>query len=51
MPILPGWLKPFPRICAVDIGHRTLDELRRAFANVRVRHYWLGMFFIAVAVK
>lgn len=48
---LSNWLKPLPHICAVNMSHQTLPELRRAFIDVRVRHYWLGMFFIAVAEK
>jgi ubiquinone/menaquinone biosynthesis C-methylase UbiE len=48
---VPGWLKPLAGICAVDLSHQTLDELQRVFADVRVRHYWMGMFFIAVATK
>ncbi len=46
---LPGWLKPMMNICAVDMSHQTLDELRHVFADVWVRHYWMGMFFITVA--
>jgi ubiquinone/menaquinone biosynthesis C-methylase UbiE len=48
---LPSWLQPIPHICAVDLGHRTLDELRRVFPNVRVQKYWLGMMFVAAATK
>lgn len=48
---LPRWLQPVPHICAVDMSHRMLDELRRVFPNTRVRKYWLGMVFVAVATK
>jgi len=46
---VPGWLKPLAGICAVDMSHRTLNELRRAFTDVQVHEYWMGFFFIAVA--
>ncbi len=48
---LPAWLQPLPHICAVDMSHDTLNELRRAFKEVKVRNYWLGMFFLVVAHK
>ena len=48
---LPMWLQPLPHICAVDVTHWTLDELKRAFSEVEVHHYWLGMIFLAIAVK
>lgn len=48
---LPRWLQPTMNICAVDMTHRTLDELRRAFPTLQVRKRWLGMMFIAVATK
>ena len=48
---LPMWLQPLPYICAVDVTHWTLDELKRAFSEVEVHHYWLGMIFLAIAVK
>jgi ubiquinone/menaquinone biosynthesis C-methylase UbiE len=48
---VPGWLKPLASICAVDMSHRTLNELRRAFTDVQVHKYWKGFFFIAVAKK
>lgn len=48
---LPAWLQPIPHICAVDVSHDTLEEIQRAFSQVEVRHYWLGMIFIAVAQK
>ncbi len=48
---VPGWLKPLAGICAVDMSHRTLNELRRAFTDVQVHKYWMGFFFIAVAKK
>lgn len=48
---LPGWLQPVPHICAVDMSHRMLDELRRVFPNTWVRKYWLGMVLVAVATK
>src|SRR5574341_165812 len=48
---VPGWLKPLAGICAVDMSHQTLDDLRRAFTDVRVRKYWMGMFFIAAATR
>lgn len=48
---IPQWLQPVPHICAVDVTRRTVDELRRVFSDVKVRKYWLGMFFVAVATK
>lgn len=48
---VPGWLRPLSGICAVDMSHQMLNELRRAFADVRVRKYWMGLFFIAAATK
>lgn len=45
---LPSWLQPLPHICAVDMSHDTLNEIRHVFKQVDVRNYWLGMFFIAV---
>ena len=48
---VPGWLKPLAGICAVDMSHRTLNELWRAFTDVQVHKYWMGFFFIAVAKK
>ena len=48
---VPGWLKPLAGICAVDMSHRTLNELRRAFTDVQVHKYWMGFFFVAVAKK
>lgn len=48
---LPMWLQPLPHICCVDMSHDTLDEIRRAFKEVNVCYYWLGMIFIAVAAK
>ena len=48
---VPGWLKPLADICAVDMSHRTLNELWRAFTDVQVHKYWMGFFFIAVAKK
>ncbi len=48
---VPNWLQPIPHICAVNMSHRMLDELRRVFPNTRVLKYWLGMVFIAVATK
>ncbi len=48
---VPGWLKTLPHICAVDMSHQTLDELRRIFPDARVRNYLMGFFFIAVAAK
>src|SRR3970040_1031462 len=47
----PCWAKPLAGICAVDMGHRTLNELWRAFTDVQVHKYWMGFFFIAVAKK
>jgi demethylmenaquinone methyltransferase/2-methoxy-6-polyprenyl-1,4-benzoquinol methylase len=48
---LPGWLKPLPQICAVDMTHHTLDELKRVFGVVQVHHYWLGIIFLAIVAK
>jgi demethylmenaquinone methyltransferase/2-methoxy-6-polyprenyl-1,4-benzoquinol methylase len=48
---LPGWLARLPHPCAVDITHQTLTELRRVFAQVQVRRYYLGLIFLAVATK
>lgn len=48
---LPRWLQPLPHICAVDMTHRTLDELKRVFGEVQVTNYWLGMIFMAMAVN
>jgi demethylmenaquinone methyltransferase/2-methoxy-6-polyprenyl-1,4-benzoquinol methylase len=48
---LPRWLHWMPHLCAVDLGHQTIAELRRAFARVEVRTYWAGFAFIAVATK
>jgi ubiquinone/menaquinone biosynthesis C-methylase UbiE len=52
---VPHWLLPlaerFMGICAVDLSHRTLDALRRAFQTVDVRRYLGGAIFIAVADK
>ena len=48
---LPGWLKPLPQICAVDMTHHTLDELKRVFGVVQVHHYWLGIIFLATVAK
>lgn len=45
---LPSWLQSLPHICAVDMSHDTLNEIRHVFKQVDVRNYWLGMFFIAV---
>ena len=48
---LPRWLQPLTQICAVDMTHQTLDELKRAFGDIQVHHYWMGMIFIAMATK
>ncbi len=48
---VPNWLQPIPHICAVDMRHHTLDELRRVFPDVHVQKYWLGMIFVAVAAR
>lgn len=48
---LPRWLQPVPLICAVDVGHGTLDPIKRIFPNVQVRKSWLGRISIAVATK
>jgi ubiquinone/menaquinone biosynthesis C-methylase UbiE len=48
---LPRWLHWMPHICAVNLGHRTMDELQRAFGNLRIRNYWAGMVYIAVVIK
>lgn len=48
---VPRWLQPLPGICAVDMTHQTLEGLRSVFGEVRVSHHWMGMFFIARAIK
>jgi demethylmenaquinone methyltransferase/2-methoxy-6-polyprenyl-1,4-benzoquinol methylase len=52
---VPRWLLPlaerFMGICAVDLSHRTLDALHRAFQSVDVRRYLARAIFIAVADK
>lgn len=48
---LPAWLQPLPHICAVDMSHDTLDEIRHVFGLVKVNKYWFGMLFVAVATK
>lgn len=48
---LPAWLHWMPHICAVDVGHRTLDELRRVFGAVDIRWRWAGAIYIATALK
>jgi ubiquinone/menaquinone biosynthesis C-methylase UbiE len=48
---LPAWLQPLPHICAVDMSHDSLNEIRRFFEGVEVRNYWLRMIFISVAIK
>ncbi len=48
---LPRWLHGRPHICAVDLGHHTVDKLQRVFARVAVREYWAGCLYIAVATK
>lgn len=48
---LPAWLQPLPHICAVDISHDTLKEIRNIFKEVEVYHYWFKMIFIAAAAK
>ncbi len=48
---LPAWLQPLPHICAVDMSHDTLDEIRHVFQDVDVRAYWMGLIFVAVAQK
>ena len=49
------WLSPLffrmGHICAVDLSHRTIEELRRAFAEVQVREYRAGFVYVAVATK
>ena len=50
-PTLPRWLHWMPHICAVDLGHKSIGALQRAFANVVVRTYPAGVFSIAVATK
>lgn len=47
----PSWLQRLSRVCAVDMTHQTLDEIRRVFPSVEVRSYWLGLLFLAVATK
>ena len=44
----PHWLLP---LCAAHPGQHTVDELRRAFADVTVRPFWAGFINIAVAQK
>lgn len=51
LPGLPRWLQPMSHICAVNISHRVLDQLRRVFPNTRVRRYWPGMIFVAVSTN
>ena len=48
---VPRWLNWLPRICAVDLGHQTVDEVRRVFTRVELRKYWAGFIYIAVATK
>ncbi len=48
---LPAWLHPLPHICGVDMSHDTLGELKRAFGELELRTYWLGMIIIAVTTK
>jgi ubiquinone/menaquinone biosynthesis C-methylase UbiE len=48
---LPRFLARLPHPCAVDVTHQTLAELRRVFADVQVRRYYLGLIFLAVATK
>lgn len=48
---LPVWLQPLPHICAVDMSHDTLIEMRHTFDEIELHYYWLGMIFIAVARK
>lgn len=44
-------LSRFARTCAVELGHDSITELRRTFADVEVRWRWVGLIYIAVAVK
>jgi len=46
---LPAWLQPIPHICAVDMTHNALYELRRVFTEVELHNYWLGLLYTAVA--
>ena len=48
---LPAWLQPLPHICAVDMSHDSLQGIQQIFQDVEVRHYWLGMIFVAIAKK
>lgn len=52
---LVRWLTPLflrmGHICAVDLSHRTIDALRRVFAEVEVREYRAGFVYVAVATK
>ncbi|MHB0870184.1 MAG: methyltransferase domain-containing protein, partial [Chloroflexota bacterium] len=52
---LVRWLTPvflrMGHICAVDLSHRTIDELRRMFAEVQVHEYRAGLVHVAVATK
>lgn len=48
---LPRWLQPVPHLCGVDVRHDALGEIRRAFRQVEVRNYWLGILFAAMATK
>ena len=51
------WLRLAPlfhrlaHVCAVDLGHHIVDELRLAFAEVHVQEYLAGVYFIAAADK
>ncbi len=48
---LPAWLPFLPHICAVDISHDMLAAIQHVFQEVDVRTYWMGLIFLAVAIK
>src|SRR3972149_6574846 len=39
------------RVCTVDGSHRSLEAILHAFGDVKVRPYWAGMLYVAVATK
>ncbi len=39
------------RVCTVDGSHRSLEAIQSAFGDVKVRPYWAGMLYVAVATK
>lgn len=48
---LPHWLKPLPRVCAVNVSHRALQEIRRAFGGGEILHTWLGLITLTAVEK